>query len=43
MKKIKNLSTFEKVQLAVMSFVGSTLMMTIVNWAGNGFNSTFGF
>lgn len=41
--KINKLSTFERVQLMVMTFVGSTLLMTVINWGLNGFTSTFGF
>lgn len=43
MKTIKRLSTFERVQLAVGTVVMSTLVMTVVSWGLNGFNSTFGF
>ena len=41
MKTIKNLSTFEKVQLTVMSIVMSTLVITVINWGLNGFVSNF--
>jgi len=38
---IKNLSTFEKVQLSIMTVVMSTLVITVVNWGLNGFISNF--
>jgi len=41
MKTIKKLSTFEKVQLTVMTVVMSTLVITVVNWGLNGFVSNF--
>ena len=41
MKTIKKLSTFEKVQLTVMTVVMSTLFITVVNWGLNGFVSNF--
>ena len=41
MKKLNKLSTFEKVQLSVMTVVMSTLVITVVNWGLNGFVSNF--
>ena len=41
MKKLNKLSTFEKVQLSVMTVVMSTLVITVINWGLNGFVSNF--
>ena len=41
MKKLNKLSTFEKVQLTVMTVVMSTLVITVINWGLNGFVSNF--
>jgi cell division protein FtsL len=41
MKTIKKLSTFEKVQLSIMTVVMSTLVITVINWGINGFVSNF--
>ena len=41
MKKLNKLSTFEKVQLTIMTVIMSTLVMTVVNWGLNGFVSNF--
>ena len=41
MKTIKKLSTFEKVQVTIMTVIMSTLVMTVVNWGLNGFVSNF--
>lgn len=38
---IKNLSTFEKVQLTITTLVLSSLTMTVINWGLNGFVSYF--
>ncbi len=41
MKTIKKLSTFERVQLTIMTVVMSTLLITVVQWGLNGFVSNF--
>ena len=41
MKKLNKLSTFEKVQLSIMTVIMSTLVMTVINWGLNGFVSNF--
>ena len=41
MKKVLKLSTFEKIQLTIMTVVMSTLVITVVQWGINGFVSNF--
>lgn len=38
--KFNKLTGFEKFQLSVLAFIGSTLTMTVISWVANGFVTT---